>query len=220
MSAPTRRSSPASRCFSLDDTTLASRLGDRPAFGPGRRRRVCFRRRQKAFDNLQSKSEITLLNGPRAGKSVPELAAITNQLARIEVLAVPTAWLSWRHQRLDRQTRVTGRAHPATRRPGGPRVLVHLPVADAIALEEGAPFKLTDDATARGTQWRDFPDQLPARLSDDGIPATGLRGRFSSPASDLRIGLRGTAKVSGGWVVSWLYLIRRPLAALRERLGV
>ncbi len=206
--------------FSLDDTTLASRLeiAQRSVLVADAE---LLSVTQKAFDNLQSKSEITLLNG-RAQEKRAELAAITHQLARIDVLAVRDGVAvfgdinDWIGKPVVTGERILQLADPA--RLG---VLVHLPVADAIALDEGAPVKLyltTQPLAALSGEI--FQTSYQATLSDEGIPSYRLRGRFSSPASDLRIGLRGTAKVSGGWVVLGYYLIRRPLAALRERLGV
>ena len=206
--------------FSLDDTTLASRLevAQRSVLVADAE---LLSATQKAFDNAQSKSEITLLNG-RAQEKRAELAAITNQLARIDVLAVRDGvavfgdindWIG--------KPVVTGERIMQIADPAHLGVLVHLPVADAIALEEGAPVKLfltTQPLSPLAGEI--FQTSYQATLSDEGIPSYRLRGRFNSPPSDVRIGLRGTAKVSGGWVVLGYHLIRRPLAALRERLGV
>ena len=46
------------------------------------------------------------------------------------------------------------------------------------------------------------------------------RLRASVTGEDIRIGLRGTAKLQGDWVVLGYYLMRRPLAKLREWTGL
>ena len=206
--------------FSLDDTTLKSRL------------EVAQRSVQvadaellsathKAFDNTQSKSEITLLTG-RAQEKRAELAATKHQLARIDVLAARAGvaifgdvndWIG--------KPVVTGERIMQLANPAHLGLLVYLPVADAIALEEGAPVKLyLTTQPLSSLEGEIFQTSYQATFSDEGIASYRLQGRFTSPPGDVRIGLRGTAKVSGGWVVLGYYLIRRPLAALRESLGV
>ena len=56
--------------------------------------------------------------------------------------------------------------------------------------------------------------------SPDGVAAYRLRGQFDEGADKARIGLRGTARVSGDWAVLGYYLFRRPIAALREWTGL
>ena len=58
-----------------------------------------------------------------------------------------------------------------------------------------------------------------AVLSPDGVASYRLRATFDDVASQARIGLRGTAKVYGGWVCLGYYLLRRPLATVREWSG-
>ena len=99
-------------------------------------------------------------------------------------------------------------------------VLVHLPVADAIALEPGARVKLfltvrplsPMDAAVSETSYQ-------AVLSPEGVASYRLRAVFDGMQEHARIGLRGTAKIYGERVLLGYYLLRRPLATLREWLG-
>jgi hypothetical protein len=60
-----------------------------------------------------------------------------------------------------------------------------------------------------------------ATLSPDNIAAYRIKGRIvSGDAGVARIGLKGTAKVYGRKVPLAYYLLRRPLAALREWSGL
>ncbi len=206
--------------FSLDATTLASRLevAERSVQVADAE---LLSATQKAFDNVQSKSEITLLNG-RAQEKRAELAAITNQLARIDVVAVRDGVAvfgdinDWVGKPVITGERILQIADPAHL-----GVLVHLPVADAIALDAGAPVRLyLTTQPLSPLSGEIFQTSYQASVSDEGIASYRLRGRFTDPPGDVRIGLRGTAKVSGGWVLLGYHLIRRPLAALRERLGI
>ena len=104
--------------------------------------------------------------------------------------------------------------------PDKPGVLVHLPVADAISLNVGAALKLfltvmpLSPLDARITE-----TSYQAVLSPEGVASYRLRAVFEDAQQNVRIGLRGTAKVYGGWVCMGYYLLRRPLATLREWSG-
>jgi hypothetical protein len=97
---------------------------------------------------------------------------------------------------------------------------VWLPVADAINLDVGAPIRLflntqplsSLSASLLETSYQ--PVMSPANVS-----SYRVRGRFDKDATGARIGLRGTARVSGEWTCLGYYLLRRPIAALREWTG-
>jgi hypothetical protein len=40
------------------------------------------------------------------------------------------------------------------------------------------------------------------------------------PQDKVRLGLRGSAKINGDWVVLGYFILRRPLGAVRQWLGV
>ena len=205
--------------FSLDDTTLRNRLEiaqKSVAVADAELMAVT----QKAFDSLQSKSELTLLSG-RAHEKRAELAAVKALLNRIEVLAShdglvifgdPDDWLG--------RPVSTGERIMQLANPDKPGVLIHLPVADAISLEVGAEVKVFLSVmplfpmTAAITE-----TSYQATLSLDNIASYRLRASFVEGNQDARIGLRGTAKVYGGWAFLGYYLFRRPLATMREVSG-
>ena len=100
-------------------------------------------------------------------------------------------------------------------------VLIWLPVADALNLEPGAPIRLflstapLDPLAAKLVQ-----TSYQAVMSPDGVSVYRLRGVFDEDSGKARIGLRGTARVSGEWATLGYYLFRRPLSALREWTGL
>ncbi len=205
--------------FSLDETTLKSRLqvAQQSVAVADAELMVAT---QKAFDSLQSKGELALLGG-RAHEKRAELAAVQSQLSRIDVAAThdgvavfgdPDDWLG--------RPVTTGERIMLLANPELPGVLVHLPVADAIALDSGAAMKVfltvkplsPLDAHITETSYQSV-------LSPENVASYRLRGSFERIGKDIRIGLRGTAKVYGGWVPLGYYLFRRPLATLREWSG-
>lgn len=216
---PNQTVKPGQLLFSLDDTTLRNRL-DVAHKSIAVADAELLATTQKAFDNAQSKGDLALLGG-RAFEKRAELAAIQAQLARIDVVAShegvavfgePDDWLG--------RPVSTGERIMLLANPEKPGVLIHLPVADAIALEIGAPVKLfltirplsPLDAVVTETSYQ-------AVLSPEGVASYRLRAAFTDATNHARIGIRGTAKVYGGWVCLGYYLLRRPLATLREWSG-
>lgn len=207
--------------LSLDDTTLRNRL-EVATQSLAVAEAEWMAASQKAFDNLQSKGEITLLQG-RVQEKRAELAAVQSQLARTEVMA-PHAGLAvygapddWIGRPVATGERILQVANPASA-----GVLIHLPVADALVLDAQARVRLflsvkplsPLDATVTETSYQ-------ATLSPDGVASYRLRATLDAGQAldEARIGLRGTAKIAGDWVPLIYYVLRRPLATLREWSG-
>lgn len=205
--------------FSLDDTSLRSRLEVAQKSVQVAEADLMVAT-QKAFDNAQSKSELALLSG-KAREKRAELEAVQAQLARIDVMASHEGVAvfgdpdDWQGRPVTTGERIMLLANPAK-----PGVLIHLPVANAIALDRGAAAKVfltvlplsPMDAHIIETSYQTV-------LSPDNIASYRLRAAFDAPEKDARIGLRGTAKIYGGWTVLGYQLLRRPLATLREWSG-
>ncbi|KHN92633.1 HlyD family secretion protein [Pectobacterium actinidiae] len=96
---------------------------------------------------------------------------------------------------------------------------IELDVGDAIQLKQDAPITLfldSDPLTPHAAQLERIAyesEQTPA-----GNLAYRLDGRFTD--APPRIGLRGTAKLSGDYVPLAVYLFRRPLAVIRQAIGL
>lgn len=207
--------------LTLDDTTLRNRL-EISMQSVAVANAEWMAASQKAFDHFQSKSDLTQLQG-RAQERQAELAAVQSQLARIEVraphdgIAVYGSDDDW----LGRPV-VTGERILQVANPKSAGVLIHMPVSDALVLEEQAKAKLfltvkplsPLDAVVVETSYQ-------ASLSPDGVASYRLRAKFKEDQDNevVRIGLHGTAKISGDWVPSIYYLLRRPLAFVREWSG-
>ena len=98
---------------------------------------------------------------------------------------------------------------------------IELPVADAIVLERGARIRMFLDA--------DPLSAIPAHLESEGYHAEPnstqqlvyrLHARIEERGGGLRIGARGMAQLQGDSVPLIFYLLRRPISAVRQHLGV
>jgi multidrug efflux pump subunit AcrA (membrane-fusion protein) len=98
---------------------------------------------------------------------------------------------------------------------------VWLPVADAITLKTGSEIDFFLNiapssplsATVRQTSYE-------AVLSPAGVVGYRLKATLNDKEHGPRIGLRGTAKLYGERVTLFYYVMRRPLAAARQLLGL
>lgn len=206
--------------FSLDDTTLRNRYEvARESVAVADAELIAAT--QKAFHDPASQAELALLTG-RSHERRAELAAVLAQLERVRVPAEkdgivvfgdPDDWLG--------RPVSTGERIMLLANPDEPGMLIHLPVADAIGLEPEAPVKLF--LTVRPLEpleGRVTETSYQATQSPDGIASYRLRAAFDDgEANQARIGLRGTAKLYGEQVRLGYYLMRRPLATLREWTG-
>lgn len=206
--------------FSLDDTTLRNRYEvARESVAVADAELIAAS--QRVFQDAGSQNEISMLTG-RAHERRAELEAVRAQLSRVQVLADedgvavfgdPDDWLG--------KPVSTGERIMLLADPDNPGMLIHLPVADAMALDAGAQVKLfltvkpLDPLSGLLTE-----TSYQASLSPDGIASYRLRAEFDGDdRAQVRVGLRGTAKLYGEQVSLIYYLLRRPLAALREWTG-
>ncbi|MBF0098314.1 MAG: HlyD family efflux transporter periplasmic adaptor subunit [Magnetococcales bacterium] len=99
---------------------------------------------------------------------------------------------------------------------------IQLPAKDAISLSPGADVTLflsiDPEHPVAATLY--FASYNPTVTAENFL-AYRLKARFKNKQQELpRIGLQGTAKIYGEEVTLFYYLFRRPLAALRQTLGI
>lgn len=205
--------------FTLDETTLRSRadvLDKEVAVADAE----LLAASQRAFDNPQSKGELTLLHG-RVQQRRAELAAVQAQLKRSQVLA-PRAGVAvfsdpndWLGKPVSTGERIMHVADPAQ-----PAMQIQLAVADAIALEPGAEVTLFLTAYPLSPlKGKILETSYQAKPSDNGVVAYRLLASIDEQPEHARLGLHGTAKLYGGRVMLGYYLLRRPLATVRAWSG-
>jgi Biotin-lipoyl like len=206
--------------FSLDDSSLLNRLAvSRKALEIAQA--DAHVAQQRAFDDVKSKADVAVALG-RVREKEAELAAVETQAQRVEVRADKDgiAIFSDTNDWIGRPV-MTGERVMQLAQPEDSGIQVWLAVADAINLELEAPVRLflhTDPLSPRSGRLIEASYQ--ATLSPESVASYKLRARFEEGTELPRIGLRGTARISGEWVLLGYYLFRRPLAHLREWSGL
>ncbi|GAB3673584.1 efflux RND transporter periplasmic adaptor subunit [Salinisphaera aquimarina] len=176
---------------------------------------------QESFDNPESRAELATLEAEEGLREVQREFA-KQELDKIVLRADHDGLVifndpnDWAGRPVRTGERIMQLADPASR-----EVRVQLPVDDAIVLQAGAPIKL-------------FLDSRPLSPIDGEVERVSYKpevtprdqmvyrvtARLNENRDYLRIGLRGTAKVSGSKVPLGYYLFRRPITALRQTLGI
>ncbi|MBF0400630.1 MAG: HlyD family efflux transporter periplasmic adaptor subunit [Magnetococcales bacterium] len=181
----------------------------------------------KAFQSVESGGEMATLRAAML-RAATQAEQARQLLQRLQVTA-PVAGVvmfSDVNQWLGRPVRV-GERILSIADPADIEVEILLPVADALVLEPGAETRLFLNTEPL--------QPLPGRLryasyeassTPEGVLAYRLRSTFLAETAFLahkadgpRLGLKGTAKLFGEQVPLVLYLLRRPLAALRQKTG-
>ena len=175
---------------------------------------------QAAFDD-KSRQQLTILKG-RAEQRQADVTYAESLVARIQVkaeqpgIAVFDDVNEWSGRPVRIGERLLTIADPAKA-----EIEVRLPVADAINLERGAEVALflniaperRIDATLRYASYE-------ATVAPDGALSYRLKATLAGNGPPPRIGLKGTAEIYGQKVTLFYYLMRRPLAALRQMTGI
>ncbi|TYL41856.1 efflux RND transporter periplasmic adaptor subunit [Dickeya sp. ws52] len=174
---------------------------------------------QRAFQDTDSKARLDFLAAQVAQKRAERdyanaLLGRTEIRAERDGIAVFADAERWTGKPVRTGERLMDLADPAS-----VSLRIELDVGDAIRLEPNAPITLfldSDPITPHGALLDRIAyesEQTPA-----GNLAYRLDARFNGEPP--RIGLRGTAKISGEYVPLAVYLFRRPLAVLRQSVGL
>ena len=98
-------------------------------------------------------------------------------------------------------------------------IRIDLPAAEQMSLHEGDSIKLwLDSQPLWAIDGELLTASYQARQTPEGTLAFALTASITS--GEPRIGSRGTAKVYGRWVPLIYSLLRRPIAALRQFVGI
>lgn len=175
---------------------------------------------QQALSDPKSKTQLANLGGKIEEKQA-EADFARDQFQRSRAVAPqagialfddPGEWIGKPVQTGERIMRIAA--------PGDVEVEAWLPIGDAIPLADEAEVKLyLASAPLSAVQaWLRYVahDAVPR---PDGSYAYRVRARLAAHA-ELRIGLKGTAKLSGPWVPLVYWMLRRPLAVIRQYLGL
>lgn len=205
--------------FTYDEAVLSSRLD---VAAESLRTAEAEQRQLSQQALLDPKARGALANAKGAVEEKRlELDFLRDQLSRSKVLA-PRDGVAF----VDNPSDLIGRPVTAGQRilrlaePEDKEVEAWLPVADAIALTEGADVRLYLNATplepvAGKLRYVAYePTHRP-----DGTYAYRVRALIAG-ATAHRVGLKGTVRLSGARVPLVYWMVRRPLARVREFLGI
>lgn len=175
---------------------------------------------QLALSDARAKVQLAAAQGKYEERAA-ELAFLEQQVQRSSLTAPhdgvvlvedPGSWAG--------RTVTAGEAVMRLAQPQDQELEAWLPVGDAIDLPDGSPMQLhlaarpgaPVTATLRLYAYE-------AERRPDGSYAYRLRGRLDGPARE-RLGARGTVRIDGPRVPLAYWVLRRPLAALREVSGL
>jgi hypothetical protein len=98
---------------------------------------------------------------------------------------------------------------------------IDLAVDDSIVLEDGARVKVFLDSDPLSPKEAALTRATyHAQPNDVGELAYQVTATFTDPAETPRIGSRGTAQIFGAETTVFFFLFRRPLAWVRQTLGL
>jgi len=206
--------------FSLDDVALRNEHAvARKTLEVARAEYV--RASQKAFADSASRAQVLMLKAQIDQKTVEadymaELLQSSQIHAAQDGIAIFTDAADW-----DGKPVAVGEKVMILADPKRIEAEMQLPVADAINLEIGAEVLLFLNiaplkplkATLRRASYQ-------AQVTPAGVLAFQLQATLKDSAAAPRIGLHGTAKIYGRKVTLFYYLMRKPLATLRQLLGI
>lgn len=203
----------------LDDTTLRNRLAVATA-ELATANTTLHQASQKAIEDQQAKSELAMAEGRWREKQV-EVASLQRELDKLTLRAPrngvfvysdPDDWAGRPVQ--------TGERIGLLADPDKPGIRAWAPASESTNLKPGAPMTvflkvaplspLSATLDYAGYQTVEAPN---------GVASYVLRGSLQGNTEDARIGLQGTARVSGDWKALGYLLLRRPLATLRAWVG-
>lgn len=176
---------------------------------------------QQAFGDAKGRAEVALRKA-RLALRQEQAQYAGYQLSQVDVKA-PVDGIAvfgdpnrWRGRPV-----ATGEQVMSLARPDEAELAIYIPVSDAINLEPGADVRLFLDV--------DPLHSIPATLelssyqpvkTPDGVLAYRAVASFGEDNPPPRIGLKGSAKLLGDEVPLVLFLLRRPLVALRQKIGM
>ena len=175
---------------------------------------------QQAVSDTKSKAQLALLLGKIEEKRT-EADYLKDQVERTRVTAPqdgivlfddPSEWVGKPVQTGERIMRIAA--------PGDVEVEAWLPIGDAIPLPDDAKVSLYLSASplsAISARVRYIAHDAMPR--PDGTYAYRVRARLDDSTSQ-RVGAKGTVKISGDRVPLIYWIVRRPLATIRQTLGI
>ena len=217
---PNQRVREGQPLFKLDLTALSSKL----QVAQQEMQIASAEYRQSALQSLTDAKSRGLLT-PQEGRAMErqleadylkkllEKAQISSPRAGVAIFDDPLEWIG--------KPVVAGEKVMVVASEGQMEIEVWVPLNEAIALAPEAPVTMYLNTAAFAPvsgQMRYLGHEAVAR--PDGTYAYRMRASITDAGKAARIGLRGTAKVSGDYVPFSYWVFRKPIVALRQYLGI
>lgn len=205
--------------FRLDDTAIRNRL-DSARQGLEVARAEYLAGAHRAFVSSDKTTEAGVLRG-RINERLAEVSSLEDQMALLDIqasrdgIAVYGQENDWIGKPVNAGQRIMELAD--NHKIG---VNAWVPVADAINMRSGESIHvlLYADPLHPMTATIELASYQATR-SPDGVAAYRVRA-ILPPQDAVRLGLRGSTKINGDWVMLGYFLFRRPFATVRQWLGV
>ena len=206
--------------FRLNDTTLRSRH-EVAEMELKVAQAELHKARQMAFQDAASQAALAVLQS-QIDLRRSEAAYAANLLARIEVRAERDGIAVFGDPNELRGRPVqTGERVMVLADPARAEISISLPASDATVLAPGARVRMfLNVAPLEPVEAVLHQAGYDAAPTPDGFLAYRLKARLADGVAPPRIGLKGTAKISGGETSLFFFLMRRPLAAFRRTVGL
>lgn len=203
----------------LDDTAIRNRLASaRQSLEVARAEYLAGAHR--AFVSADKTAEAGVLKG-RISERLAEVAFLEDQLTLLDIrashdgIAVYGQENDWIGKPVSAGQRIMELAD--SDRLG---VYVWVPVADAINLRSGATLSVLLYAAPLNPLAATVEQaSYQATRSPEGVAAYRVRATLQTQHG-VRLGLRGSAKITGEWVMFGYFVLRRPLSVLRQWFGI
>jgi hypothetical protein len=203
----------------LDDSTLHNRLAVAQAALASAHTDL-LQASQRAIEKQDAKAEINLAEGKQQEREV-DVASIRREIDQLAIKA-PSAGVfvysdpnDWAGRPVQTGERVGLLADPSVL-----GLQAWAPVNEAVNLKTGAPMTmfLRVSPLAPVDAKLDYSGYQVIE-APNGVASYLLRGSLEGEQREARIGLRGTARISGDWTLFGYLIFRRPFAAVREWCG-
>jgi hypothetical protein len=205
--------------FGFDDASMAARQ-DTAAQALGTAQAEYRQQAQQAVSDARSKPQLAPALGKIEEKRAEadfyaaqlERSHVSAPVAGVALFDDPSDWIGKPVQIGERVMRIAA--------PGDVEVEAWLALGDAIDLPDGAPLRLylaSDPLAPLDAHVRYVAHDAIAR--PDGSYAYRVRATLDAPARQ-RVGLKGTAKLSGERVPLAYWMLRRPWSLLRQATGI
>lgn len=217
---PNQRVKSGEPLFQLDLTTLSSRLAvaqQELATAEAEYRQSA----QQAVFEARSKSQLATLQGHISERQT-ELAYLQSQLQRAQIVAPrdgvvlvddASEWIG--------KPVITGEKVMTVADEYDVQVEAWLAPGDLIDMPSGTSVTLyLNAAPLKPLSAKLIYAAHEAVARPDGSFAYRLRAQLAPDEEGHRVGLKGTARISGGWVPLMYWVMRRPLATVRPYIGL